>query len=40
MNKIKENNYDVNILCKENITCMWVLENIFVSMIADDFDFI
>jgi hypothetical protein len=39
MNEIKENNYNVNVLRKENITCLWVLENNFVSMIADDSNF-
>jgi hypothetical protein len=39
MNEIKENNYEVNVLWKRNITCLWVLENNFVSMIADDSDF-
>jgi hypothetical protein len=34
MNEIKENNYDVNVLWKENIACPEVLENDFVSMIA------
>jgi Leu/Phe-tRNA-protein transferase len=29
-NEIKETNYDVNVLWKENIACLWVLENNFV----------
>jgi hypothetical protein len=39
MNEIKENTYDVNVLWKENIAYMWVLENKFVSMIAHNSDF-
>jgi hypothetical protein len=39
MNKIKENNYDVNILWKGNIACLWVLKNNFILMITDDSDF-
>jgi hypothetical protein len=39
MNKIKENIYDVNVLWKENIACLWVLENNFVLTIACDSDF-
>jgi hypothetical protein len=38
INEIKENNYDVNVLWKRNIACLWVLENDFVSMIQDDSD--
>jgi hypothetical protein len=34
MNEIKENNYDVNVLWKGNIACLWVLKNNFVLMIA------
>jgi hypothetical protein len=26
MNEVKDNNYDVNVLLKENIVCLWVLE--------------
>jgi hypothetical protein len=40
MNEIKETNYDVNVLCKGNIVCLWVLENDLVSMIAADSNFI
>jgi hypothetical protein len=39
MNEIKENNYDMNILWKRNIACMWVLENNFVSTIVYDSNF-
>jgi hypothetical protein len=39
MNKIKENNYDVNILWKGNIACLWVLKNNFILMITYDSDF-
>jgi hypothetical protein len=39
MNEIKENNYDMNILWKGNITCMWALKNDVVSMIVGDSDF-
>jgi hypothetical protein len=39
MNKIKENNYYVNVLWKENIACLWVLENDFVLTIEGDSDF-
>jgi hypothetical protein len=39
MNEIKENNYDMNILWKGNITCMWALENDVVLMIVGDSDF-
>ncbi len=39
MNEIKENNHDVNVLGKENIACMWVLENNLVSTIVTDSDF-
>jgi hypothetical protein len=39
MNEIKENNYDVEVLWKENIACVWVLENDFVSTIAGDYNF-
>jgi hypothetical protein len=28
MNEIKENNYDVNVLWKGNIPCLWVLKTI------------
>jgi hypothetical protein len=40
MNEIKEKNYDVNVLWKENIPCLWVLNTDFISMIACDSDFI
>jgi hypothetical protein len=40
MNEIKEKNYDVNVLWKGYIACLWVLENDFVLMIAGDSDFI
>jgi hypothetical protein len=39
INEIKENNYDMNVLGKENIACLWVLENDNVSRIAGDSDF-
>jgi hypothetical protein len=39
MNEIKENNYNVNVLWKGNIICLWVQENDLISMIADDSDF-
>jgi hypothetical protein len=39
MNEINENNYDMNVLWKGNIACMWVLDTDFVSMIACDSDF-
>jgi hypothetical protein len=39
MNEMKENNYDVNALCKGNIACLWVLENDFVSMTTGDSNF-
>jgi hypothetical protein len=39
MNEIKEHNYDVNILWKENIACLWVLDTYFVSMNLGDSDF-
>jgi hypothetical protein len=39
MNEINENNYDVNVLFKRNIACLWVLKNDFVSMIAGDSNF-
>jgi hypothetical protein len=39
MNEIEENHYDVNVLWKENIACMWVLENDLVWTIAVDSDF-
>jgi hypothetical protein len=39
MNEMKENNYDVNALCKGNIACLWVLENDFVSTIVGDSNF-
>jgi hypothetical protein len=34
MNEIREDNYDVNVLWKENISYLWVLKNDFVSMIV------
>jgi hypothetical protein len=40
MNKIKENNYDVNVLWKENIACLRVLKNDLVSTILGDSDII
>jgi hypothetical protein len=39
MNEIKENNYDVNILWKGNIACLWILGNDHVSTIAGNPDF-
>jgi hypothetical protein len=39
MNEIKVNNYDINVLWKDNISCMWVLENDLVSKILGDFNF-
>jgi hypothetical protein len=39
INDIKKNNYDVNVLWKGNIAHLWVLENNFSSMIANDFNF-
>jgi hypothetical protein len=39
INEIKENKYNVNIFWKENIACLWVLENHIVSMIANDSNF-
>jgi hypothetical protein len=39
INEIKENNYDVNVLWKINITCLLLLENDFVSTIGGDSDF-
>jgi hypothetical protein len=39
MNEIIDNNYDMNVLRIGNITCMWVLENDFILMIAGDSDF-
>jgi hypothetical protein len=36
---ILENNYDVNILLKGNISCLWVLLNDFVSMIVGQLQF-
>jgi hypothetical protein len=39
MNEITENNYDVNVLWKENIACLWVLDTDFVLMITNDSDF-
>jgi hypothetical protein len=36
MNEINENNYDVNVLWKEHIACLWVLENDFILMIVED----
>jgi hypothetical protein len=39
MNKIKENNYGVNVLWKGNIACLWVLENALISMIPGDSNF-
>jgi hypothetical protein len=39
MNEIKENNYNVNVLWKGNIICLWVQENDLISMITDDSDF-
>jgi hypothetical protein len=39
VNEIKENNYDMNVLWKENIACLWVLENDFVVMITVESDF-
>jgi hypothetical protein len=38
MNEIKENNYCVNVLWKENVAYLWVLENNFVLTIAGDSD--
>jgi hypothetical protein len=38
MNEIKENNYCVNVLWKENVACLWVLENNFVLTIVGDSD--
>jgi hypothetical protein len=38
ISEIKENNYDVNILWKGNIACLWVLENDFVLTIAGNSD--
>jgi hypothetical protein len=35
MNEIKENNYDVNVLWKVNIVCLWLLKNNFVLMIVE-----
>jgi hypothetical protein len=39
INEIDENNYDVNVLWKGNIACLWVLENDFVSTIAGESNF-
>jgi hypothetical protein len=39
MNEIKENNYGVNVLWKENIACLWVLDIDFFSMIVGDSNF-
>jgi hypothetical protein len=39
MNEINENNYDVNVLFKGNIACLWVLKNDFISMIAGNSNF-
>jgi hypothetical protein len=38
MNEIKENNYDVNVLWKGNIVCIWILENDFILTMAGDSD--
>jgi hypothetical protein len=39
MNEIKENSYDVNVLWKGNIGCLWVLEKDIVSTIAGNSNF-
>jgi hypothetical protein len=39
MNEIEDNNYDMNVLWKRNITCLWVLDTDFVLMITRDSDF-
>ncbi len=39
MNEIKENNYNVNVLWKGNIACLWVVENDIFSTIEGDSNF-
>jgi hypothetical protein len=39
MNEIKENNYNKNILWKDNIAYLWVLKNDFISIFAGNSEF-
>jgi hypothetical protein len=39
INEIDENNYDVNVLWKGNIACLWVVENDIFSTIEGDSNF-
>jgi hypothetical protein len=39
MNEIKENNYNKNILWKDNIAYLWVLKNDFILIFAGNSEF-